>query len=72
MDDLELQEHLSALGVDIPIIFITAYPDEAVRTKAMRARAVDFLHKPVDLQGQRLANCLQDALSRTKRRSAAK
>src|SRR5580704_15625502 len=37
MSGLELQERLSHLGFDIPIIFITAYPDEAVRTKAINA-----------------------------------
>lgn len=66
MSGLELQEHLSHLGFDIPIIFITAYPDDAVRTKAMNAGAVCFLHKPFDLQGRRLADCLQAALSRPK------
>lgn len=70
MSGLELQEHLSHLGFDIPIIFITAYPDDAVRTRAMDAGAVCFLHKPADLQGGRLADCLNDALSRIKRPSA--
>lgn len=69
MSGLELQEHLSHLGSDIPIIFITAYPDGAVKAKAMNAGAVCFLHKPIDLQGRRLADCLQDALSRTRRPS---
>jgi FixJ family two-component response regulator len=61
---LELQERLSHLGFDIyiPIIFITAYPDEAVRTKAINAGAVCFLHKPLDLKGPRVADCLQAAL----------
>ena len=67
MSGLDLQEHLSHLGFDIPIIFVTAYPDEATRTRAMNAGAVCFLHKPADLQGRRLADCLQDALGRTKR-----
>jgi FixJ family two-component response regulator len=66
MNGLELQEHLSRLAFDIPIIFITAYPDDAVRTRAMNAGAVCFLQKPADLQGRRLADCLRDALSRTK------
>ena len=70
MSGLELQEHLSHLGFDIPVIFITAYPDDAVRTRAMNAGAVCFLHKPADLQGRRLADCLKDALSRIKRPSA--
>jgi FixJ family two-component response regulator len=70
MSGLELQEHLSHLGFDIPIIFITAYPDDAVRMRAMNGGAVCFLQKPIDLQGQRLADCLQDALSRTRPPSA--
>jgi FixJ family two-component response regulator len=66
MSGLELQERLSHLGFDIPIIFITAYPDDAVRTKAINAGAVCFLHKPLDLLGPRVADCLQAALSRPK------
>jgi FixJ family two-component response regulator len=66
MGGLELQERLSQLGFDIPIIFITAYPNEVVRTKAMNAGAVCFLHKPLDLRGRRVADCLQAALSRPK------
>jgi FixJ family two-component response regulator len=34
MSGIELQDHLSQLGFEIPIIFITAYPDEAVRQRA--------------------------------------
>ena len=71
MGGLELQEHLFQLGFDIPIIFITAYPNEVVRTKAMNAGAVCFLHKPLDLQGSRVADCLQAALSRPKGPSKA-
>jgi FixJ family two-component response regulator len=70
MNGLELQEHLSHLGSDIPVIFITSYPDDALRARVMNAGAVCFLRKPVDLQGQRLADCLQNALSRTRRPSA--
>jgi FixJ family two-component response regulator len=51
MSGLELQERLSHFGFDIPIIFITAYPNDAVRTKAMNAGAVCFLHKPLDPAG---------------------
>ena len=70
MGGLELQERLSQLGFDIPIIFITAYPNDVVRTKAMSAGAVCFLHKPLDLQGGRVADCLQAALSRPEELSA--
>ena len=43
---LQLQSHLVAAGYQIPTIFITAYPDERARTRALRAGAVDFLYKP--------------------------
>ena len=62
MNGLELQQQLSRRGFDIPIIFITAYPDDAVKTRALKAGAVGFLNKPLDLQGGRLAACLHKAL----------
>ena len=46
MNGLQLQSHLAQAGCRIPIIFITAYRDEWVRTRALRAGAVDFLEKP--------------------------
>jgi FixJ family two-component response regulator len=46
MSGLQLQSHLAAAGHRIPIIFITAYPDETTRTRALQAGAVDFLDKP--------------------------
>jgi FixJ family two-component response regulator len=46
MSGLQLQSHLAAAGYRIPIIFITAYPDERTRARALEAGAVDFLHKP--------------------------
>ena len=46
MDGLELQQRLAAASYPIPIIFITAYNDENVRTRAMRGGALSFLTKP--------------------------
>jgi FixJ family two-component response regulator len=66
MSGVELQDHLSHSGFDIPIIFITAYPDETVKARALNAGAICFLHKPLDLQGPRLVDCLYAALSRGK------
>ena len=63
---VELQHHLSHLGFEIPIIFITAYPDERVKARAMNGGAICFLHKPIDLQGRRLVDCLHAALDRGK------
>ena len=46
MNGLQLQSHLAAAGYRIPIIFITAYPDEEIRAQALEAGAVAFLAKP--------------------------
>jgi FixJ family two-component response regulator len=58
----ELQNRLTDLGLSIPTIFITAYPDEVVRTRALSAGAVCFLHKPFDAQS--LIQCIDKALNR--------
>ena len=62
MSGLDLQYRLSASGFDIPIIFITAYPDDTVRARALNSGAIGFLHKPLDLQGPTLIDCLHAAL----------
>ena len=46
MSGLRLQSHLAGAGYRIPIIFISAYPDERTRAQALEAGAVDFLKKP--------------------------
>ena len=43
---IDLQDRLIAGGHRIPIIFITGYPDENVRIRAMKAGAIGFLSKP--------------------------
>lgn len=47
MSGLQLQERLVASGRKIPIIFITAFPNDWIRTKALGAGAICFLDKPV-------------------------
>jgi FixJ family two-component response regulator len=46
MSGLQLQSHLAAVGIRIPIIFITAYDDKESHRQAMQAGAVAFLAKP--------------------------
>ena len=48
LSGLDLQDMLIARGHRTPIIFITAYPDENVRIRAMKAGAIAFLSKPVN------------------------
>jgi FixJ family two-component response regulator len=48
MNGVELQSHLLAQGRRLPIIFVTAFPNERVRARALDAGAVCFLTKPVD------------------------
>lgn len=43
---LELQSQLRAAGAKVPIVFVTAHGDAAVRAKALAGGAVDFLQKP--------------------------
>jgi FixJ family two-component response regulator len=46
MGGLKLQSHLAATGRQIPIVFVTGYPDDSVRDKVMQSGAVCFLTKP--------------------------
>ena len=62
MTGIELQDRLIAQGHRLPVIFITAFPEENIRTRAMAAGAVCFLTKPFD--GGKLIRCLESALSR--------
>jgi FixJ family two-component response regulator len=56
----ELQRILISEGKNIPIIFITAFPDEGIRARALNAGAVGFLSKP--FEGSTLIRCIDDAL----------
>jgi FixJ family two-component response regulator len=46
MSGIELRRHLSASGCRLPVIFMTAFDDEATRAKAQQAGCVAYLHKP--------------------------
>jgi FixJ family two-component response regulator len=61
LSGLDLQERLIARGDRIPIIFITGYPEENVRTRAMKAGAVGFVGKPCNRE--QLTACVEKALS---------
>ena len=50
MSGLELQQRLTAEGLEIPLIFLTAHGDVPAAVNAMQAGAVDFLQKPFNPQ----------------------
>jgi len=46
----------------VPFIFITAFPDESVRARALKVGAICFLAKP--FAGPVLIDCIETALNR--------
>jgi FixJ family two-component response regulator len=42
----ELQDRLIADGTRMPIIFVTAFPDERLRKRVLSAGAIGYLRKP--------------------------
>ena len=64
MTGVELHRNLSEAGYAIPTILVTAYPDEAVRNRALKNGVVCYLSKPVD--DEHLERCLRSALESSK------
>ena len=60
LSGIELQSLLLARGHRTPIIFVTAFPEERTRARALQAGAVGFLRKPLD--EEHLIDCLDQAL----------
>ncbi len=60
LSGLDLQDRLIAEGHRIPIIFLTGYPDENVRARAIKSGAIAFLSKPFN--ADRLIGYLDKAL----------
>ncbi len=48
MDGLSLQQRLLEMGCRMPVIIMTGHGDIEAARQAFRARAVDFLEKPID------------------------
>ena len=66
MDGFELRERTLTTGLESPVIFITAHPDDRTRARAAEADAVAYLEKPFD--DQTLLDALEVALDRAARR----
>jgi FixJ family two-component response regulator len=48
MDGLGLQQRLIARGSSLPVIIITGHADVSLARQAFKAKAIDFLEKPLD------------------------
>jgi FixJ family two-component response regulator len=62
MSGLDLQDEVAVRRPDMPVILITALPEERIRKRAEAAGATAFLSKPVD--GHALMDFLAAALRR--------
>jgi FixJ family two-component response regulator len=60
LNGFELQRLLSDEGRAVPIIFITSYPNERVRRRAIRGGAICYLSKPYS--EEELLGCIRLAL----------
>jgi FixJ family two-component response regulator len=69
MSGIELQDRLASEGDCMPIVFITAFPDEAIRPLVLKAGALCYLSKP--LHEQCLLACIERALKRPGRNLAS-
>ena len=66
MSGVELQSRLRAEGDPVPVIFITAFPEERIRRQVDEAGAFGFLAKPFD--GNEMIDCIDRALQAAPRR----
>ena len=68
-DGLQLHRKLIASGHRIPVIFISAFPDQRVRERALSAGALCYLSKPFDSES--LRSCIRSALGYEERSANA-
>lgn len=69
MSGLELQEVLNERGIEIPVIVISGHADVDMAVRAMKAKAMDFLQKPV--RGHQLLELVHAALTSDTQRRAS-
>jgi FixJ family two-component response regulator len=60
MSGFELQSAIAGTSRALPVVFITGHGDEAVRSQALEAGAVDVLFKPID--EEELVSAIEKAL----------
>jgi FixJ family two-component response regulator len=62
MSGLEFQSELGKLGIELPVVFITAHADVQMSVQAMKAGAVEFLCKP--FREQDLLDAVRTAINK--------
>ena len=62
MSGVELQSALLSQGRRIPMIFMTSYPENRIRSQVLRSGAVCYISKP--FRAQALIECIDKALKR--------
>jgi FixJ family two-component response regulator len=62
LSGIELRVQLKSSGKELPVIFMTALNDEAIKRQAVRAGCIDLLHKP--FPAHQLINAIEKAVSR--------
>jgi FixJ family two-component response regulator len=62
MSGLDFQRQLTEIGIQIPVIFVTAHGDVPMSVRALKSGAVEFLTKP--FRDQDLLDAIQQALQR--------
>src|SRR6266481_4617603 len=65
LNGIELQNLLLAQGRHIPIIFVTAFAEEPMRTRALKAGALGFLSKP--FESQTLADLIERVIDTSRK-----
>jgi FixJ family two-component response regulator len=62
LSGLDLQERMAAVGLEIPIVFLTGHGDIPASVQAMKAGAIEFLTKPLD--EEKLFTAIEQAIER--------
>ena len=65
LNGLELQDHLAAKGISLPIIFITGHGTVPTSVRAFKAGAMDFLQKP--FEDRELLDAVSQGIERHRR-----
>jgi FixJ family two-component response regulator len=66
---LDFQTELGRLGIEIPVVFLTAHGDVKMSVQAMKAGAMDFITKPY--REQEILDAVAAALERDRKRREA-